>query len=99
VRHAGLDEDEVAGPVRDRVDEPGTVVVADRAFQDVQHDLEADVDVRVGDAARRHGGDVHREGLRADVLGRHALHVVDAVPLARTAPTADDGDAVVRLDW
>src|SRR5687767_9697220 len=53
VRHAGLDEDEVAGRVLHRQREPRTVLVAHAALEDIQHYLEADVDVGGGDAAGR----------------------------------------------
>ena len=62
--------------------EPVAVLVPDPALEDVEHHLEADVDVRVGDAARRNRRHVHRQLLRPDVLGRQSHLVVDAVPVA-----------------
>ena len=95
VRNAGLDEDEVAGGVLDDLLQPVAVLVPDAAFEDVEHHLEADVDVRGGDAAGRNRGDVHRQLLRADVLPRQSDLVVNAVPVAAVPAAADDEDAVV----
>ena len=69
-----------------------------RPSQDVEHHLEADVDVRVGDAAGRNRRDVHRQLLRADVLPRQPDLVVDAVPVAAVVAVPDDEDAVVPFD-
>src|SRR6185295_2160529 len=98
VGHAGFDEDEVAGLVLHRLLEPGAVLVAHAALEDVEHQLEVDVDVGVGHAARRDGGDVHRQLPGIDVLGREAGLVLDAVPAAAGPAATDDGDAVVALD-
>ncbi len=65
------------------------------AFQDVKDELEADVNVRMGHAAGRDGGDVGREFGRADVLGRHSLFVMNAVPVPARAAAADGEDAVM----
>ncbi len=73
------------------------VLVAHAPAQDVEHHLEADVHVREGDRARRDGGDVHRQLLGVDVLGRHPGLVLDAVPGAHGLAVADDGEAVVVL--
>src|SRR5207245_2375818 len=64
----------------------------------IEHHLEANMDVRVGDAARRDRRDVHRELLRADVLPRQPDLVVDAVPVATVLAAADDENAVVPFD-
>ena len=77
---------------------PSPYLVADAALEDVEHHLEADVDVRVGDAAGRNRGDVHRQRLRADVLARQAFFVVNAVPVAAVLAGADHQDAVVPFD-
>src|SRR2546422_56126 len=53
VRDARLDEDEIAGGVFNGLLQTVAVFVADAAFQNVEHHLEADVDVRVRDAAGR----------------------------------------------
>ena len=98
VRHAGLDEDEIAGLVLDDLPKPRPVLVAHVALEDVEHHLEVDVDVRVGDAARRNRRDVHRQLRRADVLRRQAGAVANAVPAAHAAAAADDGDPVAALD-
>ena len=74
------------------------VLVAHPALEDVEHDLEVDVDVGVGDAARRNRRDVHRELFRRGVPRREAGLVADAVPGARPAAAAEDGDAVVAFD-
>ena len=68
MRYARLDEDEVPGGVLDAVRELVTIVVADAAFEDVEHHLEADVDVRSRDPAGRYHRYVHRQRLGADVL-------------------------------
>ena len=53
MRNARRDEDEIAGLVLDALDQPVAVLVPHAPFEDVQHHLEADVDVRAGHAARR----------------------------------------------
>ncbi len=98
VRHAGGDEDEVAGLVVDALAQAVAVLVAHAALEDVEHHLEADVNVGAGDAAGRDGGEVHRQLLRADVLGRQPGPVADAVPAALAAAAAQHGDAAVVLD-
>ncbi len=98
VRDAGLDEDEVAGFVVDGRRQVGAVFVADAADQDVEHHLEIDVDVGIGDAARWDGGDVHGQVFGGDVLCRQAGLVADAVPVAVGGAAADDEDAVAAVD-
>ena len=78
--------------------EPVAVLVAHAAFEDVEHDLEVDVDVGAGDAARRNRRHVHRELRRADVLARHPELVADAVPVAAHAAAADPHQPVVPFD-
>ena len=77
---------------------PSPILVPHAPFENVQHHLEADVDVRAGDAARWDDGDVHRQLGRADVLPRHPELVADAVPVAADAATADPHQAVVSFD-
>jgi hypothetical protein len=72
--------------------------VADPAFEDVKDDLEIDVNVSVGDSARRDRGNVGREASRANVLGRHTLFVVDAVPIAPCSAAANRKNAIVIFD-
>ena len=98
VRHAGFDVNEVAGGVVDRLRQPIAEFMPHAPAQDVQHHLEADMDVRVGDAARRHGRDVHRQLAGVDVFRRQPGLVGDAVPGAHGLAAADDGDATVVLD-
>src|SRR5262249_36646774 len=62
------------------------------------HQLEADVDVSVSNAAGRDRGDVHRELRRPDVLAAHAGLVGDAVPAAPGLASPDRPDAVAPLD-
>src|SRR5262249_7367172 len=96
--HARLNINEVAGLVVERLLQAGAVLVTHPALEDVEHDLEIDVDVGVGHAAGRDGGDVHRQLPAADVLGRQARLVLDAVPAAAVAGAADRQDAVAALD-
>src|SRR5262245_18884690 len=98
VRNTGLDEDEVAGRVLDHLLQTVAVLVADAALENVEHHLEADVDMGVGHAAGWNGGDVHRERLRADVLARQSFFVVNAVPVPAVLASANHEDAVVSFD-
>src|SRR4029079_4255744 len=98
VGDAGLDEDEVAGLVLDRLGESLAVLVAHAAGEDVEHDLEVDVDVRQRDAAGRDGGDVQRQLGRVHVLRRQTGLVADVVPAAHRAAAASDADARAALD-
>src|SRR5262245_61978426 len=98
VWNTGLDEDEVAGRVLDHLLQPVTVFVAEAALENVEHHLEADVDMGIGHAAGWNGGDVHRERLRADVLSRQSFFVVNAVPVAAVLAGADHQDAVMPLN-
>ena len=72
---------------------PGPILVADPAFEDVKHQLEADVDVRIGHPARRNRRHVHRQLGRADVLGTHAGLVLDVIPAPAIAARADHADS------
>ena len=60
VRHSRLDVDEVAGFVLDRFLAPRPILVANPALQDIEHQLEADVDMGICDAPRGNRRDVHR---------------------------------------
>ena len=99
VRNARLDEDEVASLVLDTARQAIAVIVADATLEDVEHHLEAIVNVCSGDAAGRDDGDVHRQLLCADVFSRHAELVVDAVPLPADAAAADPRQASVALNF
>src|SRR5215510_15950210 len=98
VRNTGLDEDEVAGRVLDHLLQTVTVFVTDAALENVEHHLEADVNMGIGHAARWNGGDVHRERLRAYVRARQSFFVVNAVPVAAVYAGADHQDAVMSLN-
>jgi hypothetical protein len=52
---------------------PGSMEMKSPAVFSTTCHLEADVDVREGDAARRNRRDVHRERLRAHVLRRQSF--------------------------
>src|SRR5205814_4724326 len=73
-------------------------LVADFAFEDVKDQLEANMDVGVGDPTGRDGSNVSRQFGRADVLRRHALFIVNAVPIPPRAAAADGENAVVIFD-
>src|SRR6478672_5632097 len=68
VWYAWRDEDEIARVVLDALRQPFAVLVAHAAFEDVQHHLEPDVNVRPGNASGRYDRDVHRQLCRAHVL-------------------------------
>lgn len=94
VRNAGLDVDEVAGLVLDRLSQAVAIRVPDATLDDEKHHLETVVDVRVRNPTRWNGGDIDREAGRADVLGGQALLILDVVPLALLTAAAEDEDAV-----
>src|SRR5262245_2738276 len=98
VRNTGLDEDEVAGCVLDHLLQTVTVFVADAALENVEHHLEADVDVGVASTAGWNSRDVHRERLLAHVLARQSFFVVNAVPVAAVLAGADHQDAVMPFN-
>src|SRR5207247_967362 len=89
MRHARFDVDEVARFVLDDVAQARAVLMTHAALEDVEHDLKIDVDMGIGHATGRNGGDVHRQLLRADVLCREAGLVLDAVPSTAVAAAAD----------
>ena len=53
------------------------------------------MDVGISDAARRNGGDVSGQFGRADILGRHALFIMNAVPVPARAAAANGQYAIV----
>src|SRR3954467_12157164 len=68
VGDAWLDVDKIARFVFQ--DLPATIAefVADFSFDNIKDEFEADMDVRISDAARRNGGDIRRKFGRSDVL-------------------------------
>ena len=72
--------------------------MTDFAFENIKDQFKADVDVGVSDSARRNSGDVRGEFGRAHVFGRHALLVMDPVPISPRPAAANGQDAVVILD-
>ena len=95
VWHARFDVDEVTCLVLDSLFQAGTELVPHLSLKNIKDELEADVDMGVSHAARRDGGDIGGEFGRADVLRRHALLVMNAVPIAARAAAANGQDAVV----
>src|SRR5207253_2188924 len=97
MRHTRFDVDEVTGLVVHHLLEPGTVLVADAPLKDVQHDIETDMDMSAGYAAGRNGGHVHRQLLRADILGRHSELVFNAVPLSAVGAAANRENTIATF--
>src|SRR5258708_4241297 len=64
------------------------------ALEDVEHYLEAHVDVGVSHAAGRDSRDVHRQFLRSDILTRQTRLVPNAVPSTYVAAPADCENAL-----
>ena len=96
VRDIRLDVNKIAGLVFDDLFEPGSEFVPHLALENVEDEFKSNMDVRVSHAAGRDRGDVSRKFCRADVLGRHALFIMDAVPVtARTAAANGEDSAVV----
>jgi hypothetical protein len=89
VRHARFDVDEIAGLIFDHLFQARSEFVANFSFDDVQDHFEADVNMRVRDAAWRDRSDVCRQFCRSHVLARHALFVMNAVPVASRAAAAN----------
>src|SRR5262249_7670189 len=80
VRNAGLDVDEIAGAVLHHLGETLAIGVAHPALEDVEHHLEIDVDVGIGDRARGNRRHVHREPGRPDVGPGETGQVLNSVP-------------------
>lgn len=95
MRDARLDVDEIAGLVFQDLLEAGPEFVADSSLENIKDQLEPDVNVGVSDSTRRNRGDVRREPGRPDVLRRHALLVMNPIPIAARASAANGEDAVV----
>ena len=68
------------------------------ALQDIEHQLEPDVDMSIGDAAGRNRRHVHRQLGRADILGAHSDLVLDVIPAPAVAAAADHEDPVASFD-
>src|SRR5688572_33334094 len=98
MRDAGLDENEVAGFVFDRMFERRSEFVSHAALEDVEHDLEVDVDMRGGDTAGWDGGDVHGQLGRRHVLRRQAGPVLNPVPAADIPTTANHENSIAAFD-
>ena len=81
VRDARRNENEIASGVLHAVFAPVTELVSHMTRENVEHHLEVDVDVRVGDAGRRNCRDVHGKLSSGNVLGRQPDLVVDVVPV------------------
>src|SRR5262249_33236979 len=68
MRHARLDEDEIARLVLDYFPASGPVLVSHAPLQNVKHHLEIYVDMSVSHPSGRNGGHVHGEFLRPNIL-------------------------------
>src|SRR5947209_6540917 len=95
VGHAGFDVNEIAGFVLQHFLASVPEFVADFSFNDVKDHFEVDMDVGIGDAARRNGGDVGREFGRADVFSGHALFIMNPIPITTGAAAANGQYAIV----
>ena len=93
MRHAWLDVDEVAGFVLQHLLEPRAKFMAHPSLQDVKDDLEIHVNVGLRDPARWNSCDVRGERSGSDIFRRHALFVVDPVPIPSRAAAANGQDA------
>src|SRR5438105_13740660 len=91
----GFDVNEIPGFVFQHFLATIPELVADFSFDDVKDHFEVDVNVGVGDAARRNGGDVGREFGGADIFGRHALFIVNPVPVSPGAAAANGQNPIV----
>ena len=89
VRHTGLDVDEIASLIFDRLLQASSEFVTHFSFDDVKDHFEADMDVRVGHATWRNSGDIGRQACCSHVLARHALFVMDSIPIASRAAAAN----------
>src|SRR4051812_20360967 len=98
MRDARLDVNKIAGLVFQDLLAPRTKFVAHLSLENVKDQFEADVNMGVGDAARRNRRDVGRELGRPDILRGHSLLVVNAVPVAPRAAATNCQDAAVILD-
>src|SRR5262249_53980507 len=94
VRNARLDINEVAGFVDHRLRQAVAKGVLDPALHDEQHHLETIVDMRIGYRAGRHGSNINREILRADILTGKTLLILNAIPAARATAAAQYGDTI-----
>jgi hypothetical protein len=68
MRHAGFDVDEIARLVFDHLFQAWSEFVPHFSFDDIEDHFEADMNVRVGDAARRNSGDIGGQACRSHVL-------------------------------
>ena len=58
MRHAGLDVNEITGLILDHLFQAWSEFVPHFSLDDIEDHFEADMDVGVGDAARRNSGDI-----------------------------------------
>lgn len=98
VGDARFDVDEIAGFIFQDLLEAATELMPHFALYYIEDELEADMDVGFGYSAGRDGGDVRGEFRRADVFRRHALFVMNAVPITARAAAADGQDAIMVFD-
>jgi len=92
VRHARFDVNEIAGFIFQHFSAAIAEFVPHFSFDDVKDYFEIDVDVRAGDA------DVRRQLFRADIFRRHALFVMNAIPIPARTAAANGQDAIVIFD-
>src|ERR1700676_1553702 len=95
VRHAGFNVNEIAGFVFQHLLASVSELVADFSFDDVKDHFEVDVNVGVSDTARRNGGDVGRKFGGADVFGRHALFIMNPIPIPAGAAAPNGQNPIV----
>src|SRR5262249_4712036 len=98
MRHTRFDVNEIAGLIFDHLFQSFTKFVTYFSFDDVQNYFKADMDVRICDASRRDGGDVCRQVRRSHIFPRHALLVMNAVPITSRAATANGQNSAMIFD-
>ena len=98
MRHTGLDENEVPGLMLDAIREILAIIMPNSAFEDIEHHLEADVNVGAGHSSGGNRRNVHRQGGGPDVLTGHAELVLDAVPVTAEAAPSNPRQSGVLLD-
>ena len=72
--------------------------MADFPLENVEHHLEINMDVCVGNAAWRNGGDIHRKFPRSYIFFRKTCLVPDAIPSAARARAPDNENSAISLD-
>src|SRR6266568_985300 len=89
MRYTGLDVNEIARLILNHLLAAGAEFVADFSFYDVKDHFEIDMNMGVRNAAGRDGGDVRGQTRRPHVFARHALLVMNPVPVPTRTPAAD----------